>query len=286
MKTVKMLMLCLVVVVLGLLQPSATAAVVTDNYNSVHPASDYTVWPTLDWGLNQELAVRQSGSAAPMSYTYANIDDGTEIYPGYVSNPRLHLAQVNGSYASGKLALLMDVGRADDPETDEVEGSSMIPGVASGQILPTNFTFSVDVDPIIGESTSGNWAYISLRTNSPVGLGWGFLSAPYCLLMNSNGAFTIYQNGGATGSGSVTATDIYHVEIAVLNNMASLVVNGSTPIVKSIGGTDAGFTLGSYGGWTGTDYNVTTYDNLVVIPEPATMLLLSIGGIALIRRKK
>jgi len=236
-------------IILNLPRSVFAAKLLLDDYNNTNTASSYA-----DYGLNQELGIRQTGSMAPMTYGYVNVD--TQVVPGYV--------QVNGSGGPWQLALLMDTGRADNPETTGVEGSSMIPGI-SGPDLPRNFTLSVDVDPVVGEHTSNTWAYITIRSNHRTTQGWP-LNSGYNILMYSNGGYAVYHGGVTLFTGSVTAADWYNIKVGIQNNLATLTINGQTQttVVDVSGYSDNGFTLGSYGGWTNGDYTVTLYDNLTI----------------------
>jgi hypothetical protein len=71
------------------------AKLLLDDYNNTNTASSYA-----DYGLNQELGIRQTGSMVPMTYGYVNVD--TQVVPGYV--------QVNGSRGPWKLELAAGAG--------------------------------------------------------------------------------------------------------------------------------------------------------------------------------
>jgi hypothetical protein len=100
---------------------------------------------------------------------------------------------------------------------------------------------------------------------------------------------------GATDPGEV-AFAWRHIDIDVLNDMATWSIDG-TPIATvdlstvSLGGGN--FLLGhsDTNNSSSTDpndslLNVTLIDNIVVTPEPASLSLLAIGGLALLRRRR
>jgi hypothetical protein len=142
--------------------------------------------------------------------------------------------------------------------------------------LHGDLTATIEGTAALVEGSGGIWN-LNSAWNSHLDMSGGQV---HQLTMNNTATATL------TG-GLIEA--IYSYQI-VTNPHITLYYSGNLPAVQKIGGFN--YLVGNWG--DGTDFNIylhntgyNTYGNFefILIPEPATLLLLSLGGL-LIRRKK
>lgn len=180
--------------------------------------------------------------------------------PAYVSNAK--------SYSPGN-SLLLAVGSDVVPKFSGYSSGQWVVEaytyVASGSTGHANFIIKQFYDDANGhdnDATSIDWN----MGNSQVTMAWATDGGPQALVYDQwiPIRFEVdldarlvkdYYNGGFLGSypyGTATEHDI------------------------------AAFDIWTYGGYSGAVY----FDNISITPEPATMALLALGGLALLRRKQ
>ncbi len=247
-----------------------------DTFNNVEIHTHYS-----DYGVNQELATRQSGTYADTSYNISYYATNyTQVYvPTYGQTLYTRL----GGGTRGWMALEQDFGIAELT------------------------TVSVTMRPIVGDESSGNdnGSYYSMvgvlgADSSPNG------AAPHVstdvgatLLVRSDGShdygWMYYNNAVLVSYGSVTAADTYDVVVTTDGNKLSAWIDGTQVVDDHTLVGDAATRIVNYvsvGTGGGTYTSPSTFDDLQVskIPEPTTLVMLFTGLIGLLayawRRRK
>jgi hypothetical protein len=141
--------------------------------------------------------------------------------------------------------------------------------------LRSNSAAAIEGTSVLQQFSGGIW-YLNLFDGSALDFSGGGV---HMLSLNNNATAKL-------SSGLIEA--IYSYQI-VTNPHITLYYSGDLPTVQKIGGFD--YLIGSWG--DGSDFNIylhntgyNTYGNFefILIPEPATLLLLGLGGL-LLRRK-
>ena len=265
--------------------PAGGDMILSDTFNNALPAADYAGDPagTGDYGLNQELQNRQWGMQRPISYNRrpaASEDDASNT-------------QVNPADMSGKLAFRVNNG--------------FNPYAVLSENLATNLELAVDLDPVVGDTSGGNWVSISLRGQSADHIGSSVPLSPtsgVSLLMKPDGSWAIVMNGDFVGEGGqidesriirgqTAPADNYTVVLRVQEDRLSGTING-----RSI--DDSGLGIALRGAAAGADNFVAlsgyavagsalpdvwhTVENIGIgeigtyIPEPTALSLLAAGA--------
>ena len=256
----------------------AQAVDLLDNFNNIEPSTFYS---QTDYGLNQELATRQSGNLAPVTYDT------------YVPHPAR--SPVNGPNNPGELALV----------TVPQDDSNAVWASLQHDFL-TDATVSVTITPNILDPTDAtvDWAGICVRgetsafrkTYSGIEGGTNLASGAYPLgsawiTIQQNGVWNYFENGeyvrAFETSGSVTAADSYDVSMTALGARLTASING-VPIDMNGAGTGLARNMEASGilahnyvamnavGCSGTNatagYRVSTFDNLSVEVIPSYLV--------------
>ena len=228
---------------------------------------------TGDYGVNQELANRQSGLLAPVAY---NRRTATEH--GGPANTHVNRWDLPGTLAFSALNLY-------NPYAVLAHGF-----VADVQV-------TADVAPVVGDTASPNWISLSLRGQSDVHTGTVPLSATsgVSFLMKANGTWSVIQNGDLGGAifGAVAAAEVYSLSLSVVDDVLSGTVNGasigSIPLVGAAAGEDnyislSGFSAGATPEWhTVEDLGISTIEP---VPEPASLALLGVAALVATARRR
>lgn len=156
--------------------------------------------------------------------------------------------------------------------------SMLITGQGGGGLvmLQDNSSITVEGTSILSQGTGGVW-HISLAENSHLDMFGGEVHQ-----IDFNNNATAILKGGLIES-------IYSYQI-VPDPHITLYYSGNLPTVQEISGYD--FLIGQWG--DGTDFSIYLHDtgynvygnfNFILVPEPAGLALLALGGL-LIRRKR
>ncbi|MEN6451560.1 MAG: PEP-CTERM sorting domain-containing protein [Thermoguttaceae bacterium] len=259
-------------IVIAAVASSARAEILfLDNFDSTSDASAYG-----DYGLNQELDVRQSGTAGQIQYVKPT-----------VAQSRFN-AKVNDAAHPGLLSFILD--------TDWQAGSRYL-----DHDFGVNVKVSATIQPNTNTAGTG-WTALAMLTssNNP-----SYKEIPYCgdvgaaIQLVPNGTWWAFSNGGNFASGNVTTATTYDVTMQVTNTGSGNVLNawiGDTQIVTDyvLSGAAATRTVNYVGmggmmragsSFGGTQF--ATFDNLKVetasaVPEPGTLALLAAGLIGLV----
>ena len=238
-----------------------------DTFNNVEMSSYY-----VDYGLNQELSSRQSGTYANTSYNKSGeFSDQPQVY---VSDDRGQtLSFYNDNNKTNWVSLIQDF------------------GIAS----PT--TVSVTIRPIIQDEPANaedNWATVGMLCDSitpndnvvPLATNVGV-----SLYVRSNGEWKSFQNGVYDAGDSVAASDTYDMVMTVGDGVWTAWINGeeifsSTALVGGAATRSVNYVTLAATGNAVSSYRTTTFDNLqvsnLVIPEPSMLALLATGLIGLL----
>ena len=283
----------------GLSQPAAAAMLLTDAFDNANPSSAYEGTPpgTGDYGVNQGLAGRQSGSEAAISYNRRPADARGGPFN----------TQVNRPTAEGMLAFYAH--------------RFFKPYVVLDRNFTPDVTLTADLNPAIGDATSPNWVAICLRgqtdshaANVPLSPTSGV-----SFLMKADGTWAVIRNGDLTEAnlvrGAVAPADTYSVALTVEGPMLSGTVNGlpigqvflaeaavgppdgpvdgppigGIPLYGPAAGADnyiaiSAYTAGEVPDWHGVDNLVITEAGAT--PEPATVLMLCALAVPVLRKRR
>jgi hypothetical protein len=290
------------VVVAALSAVSAQATVfLSDTFNSTQPANYYrNSTPGVnpegdglgDWGVNQELATRQSGPLATAGYNY--------YAP---ANSRI---QVNGSAAPGALALVTYPNGG---------GDSYGVWACPNRDFSSDATVSADLRADVLNSDATGWVALGMRGNFPnqgakQNLADGSVLGAF-IKVQEDGAWEFRENDGLvsqyTTSGSVATASSFHVSMRAIGDQITASING---VALDLNGASLGLTrtittpevlqntqhnyvyVNGYQFLAGDIVGAWSVDNLTVssIPEPGTLTMLTCGIFGLLayvwRRRK
>jgi len=126
-------------------------------------------------------------------------------------------------------------------------------GIGPADFL-SHYTISFDVYAVLQEGSTATWAQIERITADTVGSGWVDMAGSNCSMGVGGVNYTHFTYDYSAYRSLVSSTDAY-------TNL-HFTVNGEAPVYIYL-------------------------DNVVLgIPEPATISLLGLGGLALLRRKR
>lgn len=263
--------------VLGWPYPGATPLVIGDwdGYQSI--PNDDGISPTIAAGNYIDTFNSGMGEAGePQAWTPGY--EG-EIYNGVL---RIHSCGSgwSGGWASG--ALLFKMVEGDFVAQVEVVGRDYWWFNFGGLMARVpNEMFEVDgkLSAITNDSAAENWVYLSHfpmynvgnhARQATNGVDWeggqkGYPSDPYLKLQRSGDTFYFYTSPDGTAWTS-------------LPGLEAGIVRDDMPAELQVGIFQANYNAD----WPST----VEFDNFSIIPEPATIALLGLGGLALIRRKR
>lgn len=206
------------------------------------------------------LAAAAAGEAKAVVVYDINWDDKTEAltngwdFNGGGSSPITHTHGIDANGVGGSNALFHEVDAADTASGWGWWNYVNRYGIVAANVLPANsadFSFSVDV------FTSGRGGadplVVTLGSN-PAGFQWSW-SVP----TSADGTWTTLDLSTATFTGTYDPT-------------AELFLSFTSDNTE----------------WGSDDDNILRIDNLIaeVVPEPASLALLGLGGLALVRRRR
>lgn len=143
----------------------------------------------------------------------------------------------------------------------------------------TDFELEVDINDIadggIYLRRDANENGILLVTGGGASFGTGL----YWHTMANNGAIT--GTFGVVTNLFTSGVDDVHLRVVVSGDTYSVYVNGSATPATTL--TNSDYPSGRVGLY---DRSVQTFDNLVLTPEPASVVLFGACGIALVRRRR
>lgn len=257
--------------VIAIATPAQSALLFQDTFNNVSNSDAYS---GTDYGVNKELAARQSGPSATMTYTRydggAGWNGATQAY--------------HSSF--GKTLTMF------------AYSSSGTPYVVGTKDFARDVSISALLDPSFYNSDPTGWVAISTRlTSATPGAVNLSMQTGVSLRVQSNGGVTVLVDGGVAGTAAVAAVSTYQTNMTLLGNLLTVTINN---VLVDLNGAAAGTSL-TIAGAAGTHNYVglsaksnsgtqtSTFDNLTIesieVPEPATMGLLTLGGMALLGRR-
>ena len=266
--------------------PQADTTYLLDNFNSTQYGAYYS---GTDYGLNDELATRQSGTLAPVQYARATgAGPALEVnaegpLPGQArANLDLFTGYSGTSYGSATWGSLKQ-----NFAQDISVSATVVP--KDGDTAHTSSDHAVGLGLRGQSSTYGTGAWTPLQGNDPNSGAW--------LTMAQNGSWNYWENGATyTASGSVTAAASYKMVMTAVGtsltasiNGATLDLNGADPgTTRTLAGLAAGGSnnyVGVCANGTSATYQDHLFDDLRITsatPEPGTLMLLGTGMFGLL----
>jgi hypothetical protein len=267
-----------------------------------------------------------SASAATLTYLrFENASDVAEVTTGTATDPEVYFSysgngvtMIPASGATSNFPNPIPQNSLANTSTWDTGNRGGVISTASNDYNVTTFSFEAFFNAGTG---SGNNTFIASRwgADDSWGVGIGNDAATASTNIPDGNVFFLYYNGSAnqivdTGINLARGLDHY-LGITVDSTGANSVLTvyyqddlSTSPTVQSqtfnLNGTvasatvDANFAIGSLStgtsnGWIGyldevrmSDTVLAQDDLLAVVPEPATMGLLAMGGIALLRRRR
>ncbi len=281
-----------------LVHPADAAVLFADNFDTSAQSDDVNF---------QYSGGRQSGTVGNLQYRQGN---GSLF------------GTITGTIANeGSEGFKTQIGNSGAPGTLFLAGNSFTIGSASPE-----YNFDVDpgaggylsisfsLDPIIGDTTSGDWGAITIGAGDNASFGsagsgargQGILStAPnFGVLFESDGGFQAFDGGTGVGSGTYTGTPGGMIDFelritgltdgnpwdGVNDSLIEVFANGAgSPFysfTKTGGYLDNFITLEAFGSSGG--FSISTFDNLEIatVPEPGSASLILGAAILFARRRR
>ncbi|MCY2932391.1 MAG: PEP-CTERM sorting domain-containing protein [Planctomycetota bacterium] len=227
------------------------------------------------------------------SYALINFDDTTSLNPSAVpgtTNYTTSTSPWNGSSFT--------MGTQIDPNTlDEAKGNLL------GQILgPTTYDVSLNSVRLIQTAGNSGYAHLNLRFNIEYQLDSGGLGSQATISPIFTVDGTVQTGGGFAQFGGTidyygmdSSYNPYLLDTVVYSpaiwtapgpfngTVSGVAINGTTPILPgTVGGNNSTLTL--VGNFSFMVDPATM--NVATVPEPATVSLLALGGLAVLRRRR
>ena len=213
-------------------------------------------------GINDELASRQSGSAATQAYSFLT-----------------HLGNTTSTAEISGDELLI---------TSRLQGPQTVYSDLDGSVL-AGMEYSVSADflfqPNTGELNSYTWGSIVINETQSADI---VASLDLMLLLRAEGTWTLYAGGSSVGDGTIAPSTSYHAELAINETGGSstvdLIVDGNT-LVDDAAWTPGGANRYSglrYYGYAGTYAMAFDDFEIEIVPEPSTLMLLCMGLVAFV----